>query len=499
MKKFLSSMTLLIVIPSSFCIQESALFKKDLRLVNVPVAGIYVSPHANSGYDSQKIYGHAVEVIDVINESWAKVKTDDEIIGYIQSKDLIEDKILWRTNNNMQRIKSLTGCVYKTQSVCGQSLIKLPYNAYINATGISDDQKWTSVDLIDGTSGWIMTGDLEPITPLSTTELLNRIQQFVGLPYIWGGASSFGYDCSGFTQTIARQFGYPMLRNSNSQADDPNLVDVPYDKIQPGDFVYFGSTRVNHVALCIAPHTIIHSAVIGNEPKLMITALDHPQLVFRCARRIPSLYYRSTISVIDETIFPKMKRSWQDHNPVALKDLRLVNLSYWGYDQCVHQGELIVHAEVAQEVVDIFEELFSKRFPIESIKLIDEYDAQDGFSCADNNSSAFCSRLLTNSTTKWSLHSFGIAIDINTRLNPYHKGDYIAPVNGKIFLDRTINAQGLILKDDVCYNAFIKRGWKWAGDWQPLYGYVDYQHFYKEDNLSPELMALAKKYTPQLS
>lgn len=81
-----------------------------------------------------------------------------------------------------------------------------------------------------------------------------------------------------------------------------------------------------------------------------------------------------------------MKYSWQEDNPVKLDDLHYIQLNHWGFDQCVHTGELIVHKEVAKEVVDIFEELFLQEYSLEKMILIDAYYANDKLSCEDNNS-----------------------------------------------------------------------------------------------------------------
>lgn len=176
----------------------------------------------------------------------------------------------------------------------------------------------------------------------------------------------------------------------------------------------------------------------------------------------------------------RMRYSWRDNNPVPLEELRYIQLSHWGFDGHMHKGELIMHKDAVNEIVEIFQELFKEKYPIEKMLLIDAYEADDNLSCEDNNTSAFCSRPITGSESEWSLHSFGLAIDINPLLNPYKKGDIVVPVSGKRFLDRSINCRGIITKDDVCYRAFISRNWKWGGDWYTKKGYVDYQHFYKE-------------------
>ena len=165
--------------------------------------------------------------------------------------------------------------------------------------------------------------------------------------------------------------------------------------------------------------------------------------------------------------------------PRPLSQLKLVQLTHYGFDHKVHEGQLVVHARVAEEVVAIFHELFEAKYPIEKMHLIDEYDADDEKSCADNNTSAFCSRPITGTQNEWSQHSYGLAIDINPKYNPYCKGNKIVPENGKAYLDRTLCQKGLITKNDLCYQCFSKYGWKWGGDWIDSRGYVDYQHFYK--------------------
>ncbi len=480
---------------------------RDVRLVNVPVMGIHVKPDATSSYDSQRVYGHEVTVHEKVNAQWLRVESLDGIIGYAREQDLVPDNPLWRLSSNRQRVRVLTGCVYPKPDFMTQTIIRLPYNAYVNVIGEQEDAVgwlWLKVQLIDGTIGWMVLHDVECLRLLSKEEVIARSCMFLGLPYIWGGASSHGFDCSGFVQTLVSQMGFAMLRNSREQASDPQLLTVEYDDMQPGDCIYFGKARINHVALCLAPGKIIHAAGIASELTVMISDIDHqvlnfhPVLRFRGARRVPAIEFRGTIAEIDDALFARMPFSWREGNPVPLKDLRHLKLRYWGFDHCMHDGEMIVHAEVAQEVLDIFHELFDARFPIERMKLIDEYKADDDLSTADNNTSALCCRLLTNHTSKWSLHGFGLAIDINPRINPYHKGNCIAPKNGALFLDRTLPIRGLIRKGDICYNAFAKRGWFWAGEWMEPYGYVDYQHFYKDVGVSAELVALAAANNPRI-
>ena len=161
---------------------------------------------------------------------------------------------------------------------------------------------------------------------------------------------------------------------------------------------------------------------------------------------------------------------------VDIKNLVYLQVTYWGFDEKSHIGEMIVNRKVAQEVLDIFKEIYENNYPIEKIRLIDEYGANDEESMQDNNTSAFCYRVVKNSK-KLSNHSLGIAIDINPLYNPYIDEKQIEPFNAVIYKDRDINVKGIIKKGDTLYNAFIKRGWKWGGNWKTK---KDYQHFEKE-------------------
>lgn len=172
--------------------------------------------------------------------------------------------------------------------------------------------------------------------------------------------------------------------------------------------------------------------------------------------------------------------SWKKEAPVGLDDLSYVKVLYWGFDDEEYVGELIVHRDVAKEVTEIFKELYDAKFPIEKIRLVDEYDANDDLSMDDNNTSAFCFREIAGQKGKLSKHSYGIAIDINPIQNPYVKGDKVSPIAGKEYTDRENIRKGMITKESVCYKAFKERGWTWGGEWNTL---KDYQHFQKQIDL----------------
>lgn len=175
----------------------------------------------------------------------------------------------------------------------------------------------------------------------------------------------------------------------------------------------------------------------------------------------------------EEVIERIMGISYKENDDIKIEDLAYLQVTHWGFDDKEHKGEIIVNEKVASQVVEIFRELYEAKFPIEKIRLIDEYNGDDNLSMLDNNSSSFCYREVPGSE-KLSNHSYGVAIDINPVQNPYIKNNTILPESGKEFLDRNNIRKGMIVEGDVCYNAFKSRGWTWGGDWNSL---KDYQHF----------------------
>lgn len=170
--------------------------------------------------------------------------------------------------------------------------------------------------------------------------------------------------------------------------------------------------------------------------------------------------------------------SYPQNCPVALSDLKHVRVQYYNFQNEVQSGELIVNGKIAMKILEIFKELFDAKYPIEKIQLIDVYGGNDEASMSDNNTSAFNYRCI-DGTNQLSDHSLGLAVDINPRYNPYVRTGFgardVLPQNGIDYADRTREFPHKIQKDDLCYRAFVSRGFLWGGEWDEP---VDYQHFY---------------------
>ncbi len=189
----------------------------------------------------------------------------------------------------------------------------------------------------------------------------------------------------------------------------------------------------------------------------------------------PPSAFAGEIHRIGSAMRARMSFSWRHGCPVGFGDLRLLTLSFWGFDRRVHTGELVVHKDASGDVVNAFRVLFEAEFPIQRMRLVDEYEGDDDRSMAANNTSGFNCREATGHQGVWSEHSYGRAIDINPLVNPYVASDRtVLPPEGARYADRSEKAKGMILEGDLVVRAFASIGWEWGGSWSSI---KDYQHF----------------------
>lgn len=165
--------------------------------------------------------------------------------------------------------------------------------------------------------------------------------------------------------------------------------------------------------------------------------------------------------------------SWHAGCPVGLDELRLITLSYWGFDGSAHTGQLVVNVDSVRAVVTAMRALFDARFPIDRMRLVDAYGGDDEASMAADNTSAFNCRLVPGTTT-WSQHAYGRAIDIDPLENPEISDGQVDPPSASPWSNRSLEAPGMIHHGDPAWQAFHAVGWIWGGDWSSP---KDYMHF----------------------
>ncbi len=165
---------------------------------------------------------------------------------------------------------------------------------------------------------------------------------------------------------------------------------------------------------------------------------------------------------------------------ITYEDLSYVVVQYVGFDFETYEGEIICNNAIAEDLVEIFYELYRNEYQIESISLIEEYEGDDLASCRANNTSCFNYREVVGSNSL-SKHALGLAIDINPLYNPYitYNSDgteNVYPENAINYADRSKSFPYKIDEDDLCYKLFTEHGFTWGGHWNSL---KDYQHFQK--------------------
>ncbi len=194
------------------------------------------------------------------------------------------------------------------------------------------------------------------------------------------------------------------------------------------------------------------------------------------------------VTKIDDEIFARIQgKSFKDDCTLPREDLRYLHVLHKDLDGNTHEGEMICNAYIAKDVIEIFKALYDADYPIEKVRLVDEYNADDELSMRDNNSSSFNFRFISH-TTKISKHGLGLAVDINTLYNPYTKvvngKRILEPATAGEYVDRTKNFPYKIDENDLCYKLFIEKGFEWGGSWKSA---KDYQHFEIPDDVIAKL------------
>lgn len=189
-------------------------------------------------------------------------------------------------------------------------------------------------------------------------------------------------------------------------------------------------------------------------------------------RPIPAFATRRT-PVPEEMRQRMLGRTWRSGCPVALDDLVLLQVTHWDFAATPRRGHLIVARSAATDLTQVFQRLYRARFQIRRMRPVHTYPEGEDGSLADNNTSAFNCRRVT-AGAGYSQHSYGTAVDVNPRQNPYVAGATILPRDAGAWLRRSPVRRGMIGPRGPVVAAFDAIGWGWGGRWRSL---KDYQHF----------------------
>ena len=289
--------------------------KNSTQIIVVPVANIYSGPSDQSDVVSQAIYGSNVTLLTARGE-WCRIQTADHYKGWVPSRHLrlVQSGNGYATAGTIVEVESLFANIYREPDVTKHKpVLTIPFESRLEVIPEhqipehQEDEKpdakkagkgkeakpstegWLQVRLPDKRSAWIQASDVvsDP-KPLSIPESIELAKRFLGIPYLWGGSSSFGFDCSGFTQMLMRARGFNMPRDADKQAAWTGVVAVDRKDIQPGDLLFFGSSPrdITHTGMYIGDGQFIHDSTNGH-PVVQIGRLeDQPwtQLLVACRR-----------------------------------------------------------------------------------------------------------------------------------------------------------------------------------------------------------------------
>jgi gamma-D-glutamyl-L-lysine dipeptidyl-peptidase len=280
-----------------------AFARTNIEVVVVPVANMYSRPSEQSDVVSQAIYGSNVTLL-VTRGEWSRIQTADHYKGWVASRHIrtVLSGTGYATSGPAVEVESLFANVYREPDVAKhQPLITVPFETRLEIAPAESAAKrkgggarvvpqgWIEVRLAGMTNGWIQDGDVitDP-KPLTIPESIDLARRFLGFPYLWGGRSSFGFDCSGFTQMLMHERGIDMPRDADQQAAWKGLIAVDRKDLQAGDLLFFGSSAKNitHTGMYIGDGQFIQDTTNG-QPVVQISRLeDDPwtRLLVACRR-----------------------------------------------------------------------------------------------------------------------------------------------------------------------------------------------------------------------
>lgn len=271
--------------------------------VNVPVETMREKPSSTSEIVSQTFFSEAITVFkegDSKEEAgWAEIETAaDHYRGWVKKSSLCARAEAFPAPNQIVvKVDRLTAHVYAVEDTVYGPLLTLPFDSRLQCVEPiqGSNSRWIKVKLLDGSLAYIQRGDVkEEGQLLSMEEMCALSLRFLGLPYTWGGRSSFGYDCSGFVQMLYRQMGVYLPRDAKDQMRWEGFKPVSLDSLLPGDLIFWGlaEDKICHVGLYLKDGKFIHATVAENAPYVHVSQLNDPtwngseRFAYRAARRL---------------------------------------------------------------------------------------------------------------------------------------------------------------------------------------------------------------------
>lgn len=243
-----------------------------------PVVNMLSNAAESSDVTSQALYGTGVLSLEK-REEWVKIRTADEYTGWVRMTDLHPaEECCYGAKGEYVEVSALSANVYREPDVTTHApVLLLPWEARLQVAPSNDmSARWLKVRLVSGQFAFVQKGDVGPArAPLSIEDMLKLARKFLGVTYTWGGVSSFGFDCSGFTQMLERQRGIEMPRDADLQAAWAGVTAVARKDLEPGDLLFFGASagKITHTGMYLGNGEFIHDTT-HDHPGVQISRLD---------------------------------------------------------------------------------------------------------------------------------------------------------------------------------------------------------------------------------
>lgn len=275
-----------LVMLASLLVSIPALAQPTRAVVNVPVANMFSRPSTNADVVSQAIYGSNIDVLKQ-KAAWVEIRTPaDQYTGWVQRADLVKmgESKPYASSGKVAVVQDLRVHLYRDPSVTRHApLLTVPFETRLEIVKEKPGGRWLLANLPDGRKAWVQHGALKlykngadvPKGDMSIPEMVKFSRRFLGLPYTWGGRSSFGYDCSGFVQMLMRQRGYSIPRDADVQAKWSGFEAVKVADLKAGDVLFFGEDgKITHTGMYIGNGKFI-DATTHERPVVQIDTLNH--------------------------------------------------------------------------------------------------------------------------------------------------------------------------------------------------------------------------------